>query len=101
MSIRSWWSRRRGATLPESEETVRWTVVMAAADWCITRAYNGGYAGVPGAVTVADVQQCADQDFGLAHVSPVQAAGALREGWYLRRCKGHLTTDAFDRQYCQ
>ncbi|MFI8106401.1 hypothetical protein [Streptomyces sp. NPDC086023] len=99
MTIRSWWARRRGPALPLSEEARRWTALVAAADWCVTRAYHGGYSGTPGVVTVADVQRCADQDFGLPRASVEQAAAAIRERWYVRCCGVDLTTDAFDRAY--
>lgn len=99
----SWWNRRSGDDLRLSPEEERWQAVVSAADWCITLAYNEGYTGIPDSVTVADVQLCADQDFGTQDVSAEQAAAALREQWYVRRCgtDPDLTTDAFDRVYCR
>ncbi|MCX4781727.1 hypothetical protein [Streptomyces sp. NBC_01264] len=106
MTVRSWWNqwnqRRGDAVLPPSPEAQRWTALVGAADWCVTRAYEGGYSGIPRSASVADVQLCAQEDFGLRGVSDEDAAAALRERWYVRRCRADgLVTDAFAHEYCQ
>ncbi|MEV7418385.1 hypothetical protein [Streptomyces sp. NPDC089919] len=97
MTVRTWWSRRRRRPVPPSREARHWQAAVSAADWCVTRAYHGGYSGVPYEVTVEDVRLCADQDFGRPDVTADQAAAAIRQRWYARRCGWHLQTDAFDR----
>ncbi|MCB5164634.1 hypothetical protein LG634_07280 [Streptomyces bambusae] len=99
--MRTWrtWRRHRPQAAPSAAEQ-QWSAAVAAADWCVRRAYGGGYSGIPGVVSVADVQQCADEDFGTPGVTAGQAAAAVREYWYVRGCASDLVTDAFDRQYC-
>ncbi|MFE9566698.1 hypothetical protein ACFYM0_37025 [Streptomyces sp. NPDC006487] len=100
MTLRTWWRRRSGPVPPPAERDRREAALEAAADWCVTRAYHGGYSGVPYEVTVADVQRCADQDFGLPRAPARQAAAAIRERLYARGRRTGLRTDAFDRRYC-